>query len=134
MYIRIHTTFAIGALFLLLICFVTYYGCSSSDVPSLDNIPRYPGATEVESMEHSSFGGFVSGSLVQFTTTDEYGRVVDFYTDALKTYKTEVLSNESELGRQTAITISQKDGGLSIAIQEFTKEGKVNITFMQVGS
>ena len=133
MYIRIHRTFAIAASFFLLICFVSGYGCSSSDVPSLENLPRYPGATEVESMEHSSCGGFVSGSLVQFTTTDEYGGVVDFYMDALKTYNPEVLSHESELGRQTAITISQKDGGLSIAIQEFTKEGKVNITLMQVG-
>ena len=134
MYVRIHRTFAIAASFFLFICFVTGYGCSSSNVPSLDNIPRYPGATQVESMEHSSFGGFVGGSLVQFTTTDEYGRVVDFYTNALKTYNPEGLSYESELGRQTAISIPQKDGGFSIAIQEFTKEGKVNITLMQVGS
>ncbi|MBT8365464.1 MAG: hypothetical protein KJP23_12230 [Deltaproteobacteria bacterium] len=43
------------------------------------------------------------------------------------------MNHESELGRQTAISIPQKKGMITAAIQEFTEEGKVNITFMAVG-
>ena len=111
-------------------------GCrnSSSDGPSLQDIPRYPNATEVESMQQSSPGGMVGGELVQFTTTDSFDEVVDFYTDALNKYDPESKSHTSDLGRQTAISIPQKNGMISVAIQEFTGEGKVNITFMAVGS
>ena len=123
-----------AVVFSLLLSFVIGFGCSRGNELPIEDIPHYPEATKVESMEHSSFGGIAGGSLVQFTTTDKYDAVVDFYTDALKTHNPEILSHESELGRQTAITIPQKDGGLAIAIQEFTKEGKVNITLMQVGS
>ena len=111
-------------------------GCGSSDVDglSLQDIPRYPNATAGESMEQSSFGGIVDGNLAQFTTTDTYDDVVDFYTQALTDYGAEVISNKSELGRQTAISIPQENGMTSVAIQEFTEEGKVNITLMEVGS
>jgi hypothetical protein len=44
------------------------------------------------------------------------------------------MDHESELGRQTAISIPQKKGMITVAIQEFTEEGTVNITFMAVGS
>ena len=40
-------------------------------------------ATKGETMAQSSFGGVVGGSLEQFTTTDSYEEVVDFYTEAL---------------------------------------------------
>jgi hypothetical protein len=43
------------------------------------------------------------------------------------------MSHTSELGRQTAISIPQKRGMVSVAIQEFIEEGKVNITLMAVG-
>lgn len=77
MHTRIHRTLTIAVAFSLLIYLVTVFGCSRGDGPSLEDIPRYPNATEVESMEQSSFGGIVSGSLVQFTTTDTYDEVLD---------------------------------------------------------
>lgn len=120
--------------FALLINIPTGCGSSSSDGPSLQDIPRYPSATEGESMQQSSPGGIVGGELVQFTTTDSFDEVVDFYTDALNEYDPESLSHTSELGRQIAISIPQENGMISVAIQEFTQEGKVNITFMAVGS
>jgi len=110
-------------------------GCGSGgDELSLQDIPRYPNATEGESMAKSSPGGMVGGKLVQFSTTDSFDDVVDFYTDALNKYDPQIMSHTSGLGRQTAISISQKKGMISIAIQELSSEGKVNITFMAVGS
>ena len=85
-------------------------------------------------MEQSSPLGIVSGKLEQFTTSDQFDEVVDFYTDSLNKYDPEFLSHTSDLGRQTSISIPQKNGMISVAIQEFTAEGKVNITFMAVGS
>ena len=110
-------------------------GCGSGEEElSLQDIPRYPNAAEGESMAKSSPGGVVSGKLKQFSTTDSFDDVVDFYTDALNKYDPEIMSHTSGLGRQTAISISQKKGMISIAIQELSSEGKVNITFMAVGS
>jgi len=111
-------------------------GCGgSSDIESaLEEIPRYPGATEGETMKNSLPGGFLGGVLKQFTTTDTFDEVVDFYTDALYQYETELMNHESELGHQTAISIPQKKGVITVAIQEFTEDGTVNITFMAVGS
>jgi len=108
--------------------------CGSSSGPSLEDIPRYPNAIEGESMQQSGFGGAMGGSLVQFTTTDPFDEVVDFYTEALNQYDIKVASHTSELGRQTAISIPQKNGIISVAIQDFTEEGQVSITFMGVGS
>ena len=121
---------------LLALLTITTTGCGSSsgDGPSLQDIPLYPNATEGESMEQSSPGGIVGGSLAQFTTTDPFDEVVDFYSDALNKYDPEFMSHASDLGRQTAISIPQKNGMISVAIQEFTAEEKVNITFMAVGS
>lgn len=134
MEIRIHVMFAMAVAFALLICFLPGCGSSGDDGPFLQDIPLYPNAMEGESMQQSSYGGIVGGNLSQFSTTDSYDKVVDFYTDALNKYNTEVLSHTSELGRQTAISIQQKNGVISVAIQEFTEEGKVNITLMRVGS
>ena len=118
----------------LLVNIFTGCGNSDGDGLSLGDIPRYPNATAGESMEQSSFGGVVEGNLAQFTTTDAYDAVVDFYAEALKHYNPEVISHKSELGRQTAISIPQENRMTSVAIQEFTEEGKVNITLMEVGS
>ena len=101
---------------------------------SLQDIPLYPNATAGESMEQSSPGGFVSGKLAQYTTTDPFDDVLEFYTDALNRYNPEFISHESDLGRQTAISIPKKNGMITVAIQEFTEEGAVNITLMAVGS
>jgi hypothetical protein len=110
-------------------------GCGSSggDGPSLQDIPRYPNAIEGESMGGSSAGGMVSGNLAQFTTTDSFDQVLEFYTDALSGYDPQLLSHRSELGRQTAFSIQQNSGMTTVVIQEFTEEGTVNITLMAVG-
>ena len=134
MKIRTHRTFALAVAFVLLICILPGCGSSGGDGPSLQDIPLYPNAMEGESMQQSSYGGIVGGNLSQFSTTDSYDKVVDFYTDALNKYNSQVLSHTSELGRQTAISIPQKNGVISVAMQEFTEEGKVNITLMRVGS
>jgi len=134
MNIRICRTLAMVIAFALLISIATSCGRSSGDGPSLQDIPRYPNAIEGDSMEQSSPGGIVGGKLAQFTTTDSFDEVVDFYKDALNRYNSEFTSHTSDLGRQTAFSIPKKNGLISIAIQEFTAEGKVNITFMAVGS
>ena len=134
MNIRMHGTLTMMIAFVLLISIPTGCGSSGGNGPSLQDIPRYPNATEGESMEQSSPGGIVGGNLVQFTTADPFDEVVDFYTDALNKYDPEFISHISDLGRQTAVSIPQKNGMISVAIQEFTAEGKVNITFMAVGS
>ncbi|MFC1516506.1 hypothetical protein ACFL7E_07065 [Thermodesulfobacteriota bacterium] len=119
--------------FFMLTNIITGCGGSADSGPSLKDIPRYPDATEGESMGQSGFGGIVGGNLAQFTTADDYEDVVDFYDDALLKFDPEVMSHTSELGRQTAFSIPRKTGMISVAIQEFIEEGKVNITFMGVG-
>lgn len=84
-------------------------------------------------MKQSIPGGFMGGALKQYSTTDPFENVVDFYTDALSQYNTEFIKHESELGRQTAISIKQEKRVTTVAIQEFNKESMVNITFMAVG-
>lgn len=119
--------------FALFIYIPTGCGNSSDKGPSLQDIPLYPDATEGETMEQSIPGGIVGGKLAQFTTTDSFDEVVDFYTVALNKYDPQFLSHTSELGRQTAISIPKKAGMISVAIQEFNEEEKVNITLMEVG-
>ena len=133
MNIRIPGMLAFVVAFALLIYIPA--GCENSNGKGLllQDIPRYPDATEGESMEQSIPGGLVGGKLAQFTTTDSFDEVVDFYTDALNKYDPQFISHTSELGRQTAISIPQKAGMISVAIQEFTEEEKVNITLMSVG-
>ena len=124
---------AMAVAFALLVNRSVGCGGSGGDGPSLQDIPRYPNAAEGESMGQSSPGGILSGSLSQFTTTDSFDQVMGFYTDALSQYDPELMSHTSELGRQTAISMPQKNGMVSVVIQEFTEEGTVNITLMAVG-
>jgi len=131
---RVPITLSFMVLIALLIGFATGCGSSSDTQSALQEIPHYPNAIEGESMEQSLPGGFLGGSVTQFTTTDPFDEVLEFYTDALFQYDTEFMEHESELGRQTAISIPQKKGMITVAIQEFTEEGTVNITFMAVGS
>ncbi len=108
-------------------------GCGSGDSrPSLAEIPRYPNAVERESMAQSM--GPIGGQLVQYTTRDSHDAVLKFYADALKDYDTKTMSHAVEGGRQTAISIAQRRGNITVAIQEFVKEGAVNITLMRVGT
>ena len=128
----INAALAIVFAFALLISITT--GCGNSGGgPSLYDLPLYPYATEGESMEQSGPGGFMGGKFALFTTSDPFDEVLDFYTDALNKYDPQFISNASELGRQTAISIPKKSGMISVAIQEFTEESVVNITFMSVG-
>jgi len=131
---RVPTMLSLMVLIALLIGFATGCGSSSDIQSALQEIPHYPNAIEGESMEQSLPGGFLGGSFTQFTTNDPFDDVLTFYTDALYQYDTELMEHESELGRQTAISIPQKKGVITVAIQEFTEEGTVNITFMAVGS
>ena len=120
--------------FVFLISLPLGCGDSGGSKLSLQDIPRYPDATEGETITQSAAGGTVSGKLLQFTSTDPFDKVLDFYTDAMNQYDLKVSSQESEFGRQTALTVLQKGGMITIAIQEFVDEGKVNITFMTVES
>jgi len=118
----------------LLVVSLMACGCSTNHGPSLSQIPRYPNATQGESMAASAPGGFVGGNLIQLTTTDSFDEVVAFYRDSLGHLNPQLQSFTSELGRQLAVTLPQEDGVISIAIQEFRAEGQVNITLMSVGS
>jgi len=131
---RIHATLSMVIVLALLTGIATGCGSSADNGSALQDIPYYPNATEGESMDQSTAGGIIGGSMQQFTTNDPFEEVVDFYTNALIEYDTQILSHESDLGRQTAISIPQKRGMISVAIQEFTEEETVNITFMAVGS
>ena len=133
MNMRIRGKFALLVGVALLVNITTGCGNSSDGGLSLQDIPRYPNATEGQSMAQSSPGGLVGGKLEQFSTTDPFAEVVKFYTNALTEFDPEVISHTSELGRQTAISIRKKNGVISVAIQAFPEEGVVIITFMSVG-
>jgi len=130
---RVEPTLALVVALALLTGLLTGCGGYSDIKSALQEIPLYPNAVEGESMEQSFPGGFMGGSVTQFMTTDPYEEVLEFYTDALYQYETEVMEHETELGRQTAISIPQKKGMITVAIQEFSEEQTVNITFMAVG-
>jgi len=130
---RVQPSFALVVAFALLTASLTGCGGYSDIQSALQEIPLYPNAIEGESMEQSMPGGFLGGSVAQFTTADPYEEVLEFYTDALYQHETQVMEHESELGRQTAISIPQKKGMITAAIQEFSEEQTVSITFMAVG-
>lgn len=110
------------------------FGCGEpeSTGPTMDDIPLYPNVEVGQSMEQSVPGGFMGGGLRQYSTPDSYDDVIAFYTDTLNQYDTEVINHTSELGQQTAISIRQPDGMITVAIQEFVEEQIVNITYMEV--
>lgn len=124
---------ALAAPLALLVAVSTGCGSSGGDGPSLEEIPRYPNAILGESMERSSPRGMESVELVQFTTTDSFDQVLDFYTDGLRAYDPQLLSHRAELGRQSAFSIQKGSRMTTVVIQEFTEEGSVNITLMAVG-
>lgn len=119
----------------LMLIILLLSGCGKSDEggPDLEDLPLYPGATRVESLEQSVPGGLMGGKLEQFTTTDSYDDVLQFYREALNGFNPETSSFESELGQQTAISLPRERGILTVAIQAFADEGVVGITFMSVG-
>ena len=127
-------TLVIAVAVALLVNIFTGCGSSDGDGLSFQDIPRYPNATTGESMEQSSFGGIVEGNLAQFTTTDSYDYVIVRAWGRHINYDTELISLKSELGRQTVISMPQENRMTSVAIQEFSEQGKVNITLMEAGS
>ncbi len=118
---------------LLFVYFISGCGNSKKEL-SFKAIPQYPASTPEQSMEGSGFAGMVGGELKQFSTTDPFNAVVEFYSGELDKYNPETISHTSELGRQTAITIKQEKKVITIAIQEHKEEGRVMITHMAVGS
>ncbi len=123
------TVFLLAALAFFLIIAA---GCGDAGFAMAD-LPLYPGAAEGESMERSGTGS-MRGSLRQFTTTDAFDEVVRFYRDALDSYEPREVSHTSDLGRQTALSMQKKNGKVTVAIQEFTDKGTVNITFMEIST
>ncbi len=107
-------------------------GCVKSGVDErlVEDIPRYPNAEETESMGQSVLGGMMSANLLQYTTEDSFDEVMEFYSEALTEFDTKISTYSTDQGRQTAIEIARKRGELTIAVQEFPQENKVNITLM----
>ena len=110
-------------------------GCGNSGKkgPSFHDIPQYPHSIKKESMKQSSLMNIVKGRLEQFTTEDSFDDVSSFYTNALQKFNPKTQNHTIEVGRSTAMTIKQKNGVITIAIQEFKSEGKVLITVMRLG-
>lgn len=110
-------------------------GCGSEQQEgiTLQDLPIYPDATEGESMQANMFGT-VGGGLTQYSTSDDYDEVLAFYKESLSTHSPELMNHSSELGRQAVLSIAKNNGMVSVAIQEFTEENQVAITFMEVGN
>jgi len=91
-------------------------------------IPEYPNATPDETVTAGMMGG-----VKRVFTTDSYDKALNYYTDKLSQYKPKKLSHKSELGRQTALSFEQNKKMVTVAIQEFTKDKNVSISYMIVG-
>ena len=108
-------------IFILIILF-SFISVGCSEV----QIPEYPGA--VEDQEHKAeFAGMTFGKVRRVLTDDPYDTVLTYYMNALEAQTPEITSFTLEDGRQTAINI-KKD--VTIVIQEFKKEGKTAIVYM----
>ena len=107
----------LAAMMVLLIGILSGCGLFGGDGPSLEGIPIYPNAMEGESMEQSVPGGFIGGKMTQYTTTDTFDEVMDYYAEALGDYEAQVMSHTSELGRQVAISIPQDNGIITVSVR-----------------
>ena len=99
--------------------------CSRSDSKVL--IPEYPGAIEDQEHNAKMLGRSVA-KVKRVFTNDSFDKVLAFYNKKLAPYEPEIMSYDLEDGRQAAFTI--KKGKVTIAVQEFIKEGAVTITYM----
>jgi hypothetical protein len=108
------------------------YSCSNetSGGPAISDIPQYPNSEQGETMQQSMLG--MSGSIQQYSTEDGFQQVLSFYEKELAQYAPDVMTHNLADGRQSAISIKNDNGALTIAIQEFKDEAKVIITFMEV--
>lgn len=103
---------------------LTIAGCSQSS--NLEEIIQYPGA--VADQEHNAkVLGFSLARVKREVTDDSYDEVLAYYKKVLESYNPEIASYTLEDGRQAAITVSS----ITIGIQEFKKEAKTAITFME---
>ena len=109
-------------------------GCAENHGPSMSAIPRYANSTPGEMMQGSTPGGFMGVSLEQYTTTDSFDQVFEFYREELKAMSPQVLNERCELGRMSAFAIPVEDGMITVGVQEFTEEGTVNITLSSMGA
>lgn len=102
-------------------------GCSKVEVP------EYPSAIE-DQVHEANYFGMNFGKIKRVVTDDSYDEVFAFYMEKLDDNNPEVISHTLEDGRQTAITITKnKYRSVTVAIQEFKKDGKVAITYMNLG-
>lgn len=105
-------------------------GCSQVQVP------EYPGAVEDQDQAHeATFYGISFGKVRRMITEDSYDTVFSYYKNVLAVHNPEITSHTLEDGQQGAITITQgKNRSVTVAIQEFRKEGKTAITYLDTGS
>lgn len=116
----------------LLLSFIAA-GCSSSDEPSYIHVPKYPGASEDQEHDAKVLGMSLA-KVKRLVTDDSYDEVLAFYQEHLAAYDPKELTHSSDDGRQTALTIEgDNDRTITVAVQEFKKDGKVGITYMRLG-
>jgi hypothetical protein len=109
---------------LVILCSFTLSGCNQIQVP------EYPGA--IEDQEHEAkYFGLTFGKVRKVVTDDSYDTVLAYYRDLLEVHNPEITSYTLEDGRQTAIKITKS---VTVAIQEFKKERKTAIIYMNSGS
>jgi hypothetical protein len=120
--------------FALALCFTFFSaGCSKTEEPQMIKIPGYPGAQEDQEHEAKIMGTSMA-EVRRVVTDDSFDKVFTFYTKQLEKYDPEVMSHTLDDGRQAAFTVVDTDtGSLTVAVQEFKKEGKVAISFMRLG-
>ena len=96
------------------------------------NIPEYPNAVEDQEVKAEMLG-MDFGSVRRVFTSDSFDTVFVFYKEHLREYDPEIMSHTLEDGRQAAFTIMEsKKSNVTVAVQEFKKEGQVAISYMKL--
>lgn len=104
-------------------------GCSEKEGI---NIPEYPNAVEDQEVKAEMLG-MEFGGVRRVFTSDSFDTVYAFYEEHLRDYSPEVMSHVLEDGRQAAFTVKETEKIVTtVAVQEFSKEGKVAISYMHV--
>ncbi len=111
-------------------CAVVFFVLLISSGCSQVQVPEYPGAIEDQEIK-AQFIGITFGKVKRMITEDPYDRVFSYYTDLLAAHDPEIISHALEDGRQGAITITKSGKhSVTVVVQEFKKEGKVGISYM----
>jgi hypothetical protein len=96
------------------------------------NIPEYPNAVEDQEVK-AEFLGMDLGGVRRVITSDSFDIVFAYYKAQLRDYNPEIISHTLEDGRQAAFTVIDNDeSNLTVAVQEFKKEGVVAISYMHM--